>query len=163
MQRENAERLSPRTKVPASESYVARDVSVWALASGRTLSPRALDVIVGAKLARQEPFGQWTEQAVNELLWAGILTWCRAHDVECPPAVAETLWSYLSYLQEHRGFVPPSDPLARLRAPLIAVGGLTRDGRLRVIGRRHPSEQVRPARPSARLAPVVPLLRAARG
>lgn len=163
MTSERARRLPARVEVPEDELYPVREVSRWALQSGRPLSPRALEVIIAVKHERREPFRYWSEQVVSELLWSGILTWCRAHEVECPPRVAETLWTYLTLLHEKRSFDLGSEPLVRLQKPLVDVGGLTRGGRERVVARRHPSEQKRSARPSARLAPVVPLRRAARG
>lgn len=162
MRSDGARAVPMRAEIPEDELYTTRDVSKWAIQRGLPLSPRALEVIVAVKSERAEPFAHWSEQIVSELLWAGILTWCRAHDVECPERMAETLWTYLTILHETRAFAITSEPLGRLRKPLIDVGGLTRSGRERLVPRRHPSEQKRSARSSARLAPVVPLRRASR-
>lgn len=152
------EQAAPAGGIPAAEGYTANDVRTWAMRNGRSLAPAAFDVVLGAKSCRPEPFGLWTEVVVNELVWAGIVTWCRERDVECPERAAETLWSYLTFLHEHDRFAPGSDPVGALRGPLMSVAGLRRDGRERAAARRrHPSERARTARASAHLAPVVPL------
>src|SRR3954449_13059903 len=129
----------------------------WAIAHGRTLSTPALAAILGAKTSRSEPIDRWTADTVCELLWTDIITWCQSRDAGCPERVAETLWTYLSFLADEDALASGSDVLPQLRAPLMAVGGLNRDGRARTStsGRRHPAERVRPARAGARLAPVV--------
>ena len=152
--------------IPADARLRVSAARRWAIGHGRTLSTPALAAIVGAKLDRSEPFDVWTADVVSELLWTDIVTWCQGRGAACPQRVAETLWTYLTFLADEAAMAPGSDALAQLRAPLLAVGGLNRDGRQRVNGRRAPAERPRQsaqARTVPRLAPVVPLRRSRPG
>jgi hypothetical protein len=120
--------------------WLAR-VGEWALAHGRPLNVDAFTVIVLAKAEQAgQPLELWTQEGVFEFVWAHAQNWCALHGLETPGAVAETLWTLLAYLDAADGFAAGSDPWVQLKSPLLAYGGLRRDGRS-----RHPSQGRRSA------------------
>src|SRR5213596_1302099 len=66
-----------RVDVPLSQRERARHVRRWAIGRGHTLSSEALAVLLHAKSMRPEAQDTWTADAVSELLWNGLLEWCR--------------------------------------------------------------------------------------
>ncbi len=88
---------------------------------GRPVDRDALAAIVGATADRPH---WWTTQRVAELLWDGIVTWCRdqAVGLPAPSDVRETLTTYLRYLSAHGLLGPDSDRPAALRRAIAEHG-----------------------------------------
>jgi hypothetical protein len=101
------------------------EVLLWAFREGRPVDADALTALLGAKHDRvDEPIHRWTRITVRALLWSGVPAWCLQHDLPVPQATAATMWTVLDHLAARDGFDPGSDPLSRLREPLVDSGGL---------------------------------------
>jgi hypothetical protein len=64
-------------------------------------------------------------------VWGTVLEWCAGQGVEAPANVAESLWTYLTFLFEEGHMASGSSPLANLREALVENAGVTRSGRAR--------------------------------
>jgi hypothetical protein len=115
----------------------------------------ALVVILLVKQERAtEAFDCWTLDGLGEFIWTDVVAWCAINEVRRPPSVAETLWSYLSFLDDVGELSASSDDVEALRRSLVAYGGLNRLGRARTRGRV--SQRRREAEEQG-LAPIVPI------
>ncbi|MDQ1396405.1 MAG: hypothetical protein QOG64_1664 [Acidimicrobiaceae bacterium] len=144
-------------KMMCPERYRARvrRIRAWALAHGRPVDTTALQVILLVKQERcTEAFDCWTLDGLGEFIWTDVVGWCALNDVPRPAGVAETLWSYLAFLDEVGELTASSDDVELLQRSLVAYGGLNRAGRA-----RNGSRAGQRRRPSAAadLAPVVPI------
>jgi hypothetical protein len=129
------------------------DVRAWALPKGLVADADAIEVICCTKRARSAgrhgfeselDFDRWTVLDVEELLWVELVSYCSDSEQPVPERLAETLWTYLSYMADTGALIHPSDTLPTLRTPLIAYGGLGANGR------RRPQRPQRPSRRAAR-------------
>ena len=139
-----AVRLSPRLRQHRC------DVARFALASGSPLNLDAITVILAMRDAEASsskvPFTRWTDRRVTALLWGNVLEWCAINGVAEPENVAETLWTYLTYLFEVGELASGSSRLAELRLALVENAGVTRAGRARHPAGRRRGGQVLPIR-----------------
>ncbi|HKY16530.1 MAG TPA: hypothetical protein VJM33_16505, partial [Microthrixaceae bacterium] len=124
-------------ELPESLRRDRRAVARWALEHGRPLHLDSVTIVLAVRdfEARTDdaPFTRWTTQGLIGFLWGSATTWCETRGVELPPALNESLYTYLSYLSDQREFASGSDPLAALREVLVDMGGLNRSGRLRSV------------------------------
>ena len=111
------------------------DVARNALANGLPLNVDAITVILATKsmesAAEGRPFTRWTGRGVVAFLWGTVLEWCAGQGVATPSNVAESLWTYLTYLFEEGELASGSSPLSTLREALVENAGVTRSGRSR--------------------------------
>ena len=144
---------------PASQAIVLEptlrrhrcEVARFALAEGLPLNIDAITVILAAKqvesATEKRPFTRWTQRGLVAFLWGTATEWCAAHGVELPPTTAESLWTYLTFLFEHRELASGSARLTALREALCETADVNREGRaLRPTARRGSGGQVRPLR-----------------
>jgi hypothetical protein len=126
------------------------DVARFALASGSPLNLDAVTVILAIREAEASssrvPFTRWTDRRVMALLWTDVLEWCAVNGVAEPPNLAETLWTYLTFLFEAGELASGSSRLAELRLALVENAGITRTGRARHPAGRRRGAEVRPIR-----------------
>jgi hypothetical protein len=122
------------------------DAARFALATGSPLNLDALTVVLAIReaTARRAPVTRWTERDVTALVWGGVLEWCATYGVAEPPNVAETLWTYLTFLYEEGELASGSSRLADLRTALVENAGVTRTGRARHPAGRRRTAEVRP-------------------
>lgn len=108
-------------------------VARHALRVGRPLNLDAITLILAAKQfesrAEGRPFTRWTRRGLVGFLWGTATEWAARHAVEVPDTTAETLWTYLGFLDDQGAFAAGSAPIAELRAELADHGGLTAAGR----------------------------------
>jgi regulator of extracellular matrix RemA (YlzA/DUF370 family) len=120
------------------------EVARYALRTGRPLNLDAITLILAAKqfesVAERRPFTRWTRRGLVGFLWGTASEWATRHGVELPESTAETLWTYLGFLDEQGQLASGSAPLAELRGELEDHAGLTPAGR-----------RNRPAGPAAQL------------
>jgi len=134
-------------ELPANLRHHRCAVARWALEEGQSLNVSALTVILECRRRSATLIGgftEWDATEVSELLWSGAAAVCLEHGTELPSGTAETLWAYLTFLDQ-AGTLQGST-LSGLREELANTAGLDRHGRL-----RHPSGGRGP------LAPVVTL------
>jgi hypothetical protein len=126
------------------------DVARFALATGSPLNLDAITVILairdGEATSSKVPFTRWTDRRVTELLWGNVLEWCAINGVAEPHNVAETLWTYLTFLFEEGELASGSSRLAALRLALVENAGITRTGRARHPAGRRRGAEVLPIR-----------------
>ena len=65
------------------------------------------------------------------MLRCDVPNWCSFHGCLWPVDLAEAMWQWFDFLTETDRLDGASDPLAKLRKPLLCYGGLDRHGRLR--------------------------------
>lgn len=115
------------------------EMASWALASGTSLSHDGLALVLAAV---DESFGDlsapWTRPRVNWLIMCDVFNWCSRHRVLVPEEVPELIWHFLDFLAASGRFAPGSDPLERLREPLMCYGGLDDEGLRRPPGQPAP-------------------------
>lgn len=108
------------------------EVARYALRAGRPLNLDAITLILAAKQfesnAERRPFTRWTRRGLVGFLWGTASEWATRHGVALPESTAETLWTYLGFLDEQDQFASGSAPLAELRAELEDHAGLTSAG-----------------------------------
>jgi hypothetical protein len=102
----------------------------WSLASGAALHSGGL-VLVLAAAERDDALGPWTRPRVNQLLMGDIPNWCSTRGALLPEDVPELVWGFLDFLSATGRLAEGSDPLERLREPLMCYGGLDAGGRPR--------------------------------
>lgn len=117
---------------PAGQLPTAGEVVAWAFARGRPVRAPAMRAVVAAASGRTV----WTQEAVTELVWAGVVRTCRARGEAVPDGVAEALWVLLDHLDHSGRLAPGSDGLGALRRPLRIWSGLDERGQARPTARR---------------------------
>ncbi len=105
--------------------------------AGPSLNIDAITVILAVREFEADtdgaPFTRWTTQGLIGFLWGSAISWCESREIDVPPGLNESLWSYLSYLGAERELASGSASLAALREVLVETGGLSRSGRARVV------------------------------
>jgi hypothetical protein len=122
-------RLDPGRLLSPSAQLLRRAAIATALASGCTVRPDTVTVVLAARAHGDAPERPWTATLVQELLWRDIPAWCTRMGCELPVDAPEALWAVLDVVAG-----PDRALHAELVAPLVEAGGLTAAGR-----RRHPS------------------------
>jgi hypothetical protein len=121
-----------------------RAVSRYALAEGRPLNLDAITAILAAKQVEAEhdgrPFTRWTTDGLVGFLWGTVVEWCTARGLGLPAGTAESLWTYLTFLDDTGELASGSARIDHLRQALRENTGITAAGRA-----RHPSGRRRGA------------------
>lgn len=107
------------------------EAASWALARGIRFPPDGLALILAAAEHPGDLLAPWTRPRVNHLIMCDVFNWCSLHRVLVPAEVPELIWAFLDFLAASQRLAPGSDPLGRLREPLMCYGGLDTDGRRR--------------------------------
>lgn len=120
-------------------------VARYALASGRPLNLDAITAILAAKEIESEsdrhPFTRWTTDGLVSFLWGTVAEWCTARGIALPASTAESLWTYLTFLDEAGELASGSARIDRLQEALRENTGITAAGRARhPAGRRRGGE-----------------------
>jgi hypothetical protein len=119
-------------EIPERHRHHVRHVRTWSLARGRPIDVLGLTVLI---LAKEEcvdaPLHLWTLDDLAEFVWTQVAQWCSVYGLRRPSHLAETLWLYLTFLDEAGQLAPGSYDLRSLQASLMAYGGLDRFGRSR--------------------------------
>lgn len=105
------------------------EVAAWALASGTSISPDGLALVLAAV---DESFDDlsapWTRPRVNRLIMCDVFNWCSRHRVFVTEESPELVWHFLDFLAASGRMAPGSDSLDRLREPLMCYGELDGEG-----------------------------------
>jgi hypothetical protein len=120
-------------------------VARYALAKGRPLNLDAITAILSAKELECEterhPFTRWTTDGLVTFLWGTVAEWCATRGIAIPPSTAESLWTYLTFLDDTGELASGSARIDRLREALRENTGITAGGRARhPAGRRRGGE-----------------------
>lgn len=112
-----------------------RAVSEWALAVGRPASAELIAQLQTMKVAhshrRSLPYYAWPESTLVDLLWVDAASWGRTVEPTTRTRMAESLWTYLQFLEAHGLLHVSSGCLEDLLEIIGDTGGLTSDGRCR--------------------------------
>ncbi len=142
-QSRNGRSRSHRTTGPSRARDVAQlnaelrqhrcDISRWALSQGRPLNIDALSSILGAKLTdstlERREFARWVSKSIVVFLHASVPNWCHANSVDVPQHLAESLFTYVSYLHHHNLLAPGSSASDALFETIVEFGCLSKSGR----------------------------------
>ena len=75
---------------------------------------------------------------MNRLIMCDVFNWCSRHRVFVPEESPELVWHFLDFLAASGRMAPGSDPLERLREPLMCYGELDAEGLRRPPGQPAP-------------------------
>lgn len=120
---ETVVRREPVCREPTA--CLVAEVLAWAMAQGHPVPAEAVRAVLGAAPVD----GVWTEDAVDELVWSGVVGWCRHTGHAIPERGAEGLWVYLEYLDATGRLPAGSHELERLLRPLRHWANLGPSGR----------------------------------
>ena len=122
-----------RITLSAAQRRERCDLARWALEHGRPLTLDGATVILAVRQFECEqnatPRNRWTSSDITSFIWGSAVGWCSANETTVPVDLAESLWTYLAFLEDTGQLSSGSSRSHHLLAAVEETAGLDHTGR----------------------------------